>query len=80
MNSLWRQIATPTKGSVLVNEWCAKKLAIIRDSIVPDESDRKRFYSTLSKPKRSVQYARWLERRRIRDLLTAEIEKARLGQ
>lgn len=71
---LWRQIMVPTGGEVPNNQWCAEKLAVIRDRIVPDESDW--VFDSLSNPKRSSQYNRWQERQRIRAELTAEIEKA----
>jgi hypothetical protein len=66
----------PTGGEVPNNQWCAEKLAVIRDRFVPDESELTKFFNSLTKPKRSAQYNRWQERRRIRDELTAEIEKA----
>jgi hypothetical protein len=71
---------SPTGGSVPSNKWCAEKLAVIRDRIVPDESGLTRFFNSLTKPKRSAQYNRWQERRRIRAELTAEIEKALSGE
>ena len=66
----------PTGGGVSNNEWCAEKLTLIRDRIVPDESQLEELFAGLSKPKRSAQYNRWQERQRIRAQLTAEIEKA----
>ena len=73
---LWRQIMVPTGGEVPNNQWCAEKLAVIRDRFVPDESELTKFFNSLTKPKRSSQYNRWQERQRIRAELTAEIEKA----
>jgi hypothetical protein len=75
---LWRQIMTPTGGSVPHNQWCAEKLAVIRDRIVPDESDW--VFDSLTNPKRSAVYQRWQERCWIRAELTAEIEKALSGE